>query len=82
MNRAPPTPKENVMVTVTDPQTARLLSIREACDRLSIGRTKLYEEINAGRVRPVYIGRGMRIAQHEIARYIAELERVPGEPAA
>ncbi|MBD3751655.1 MAG: DNA-binding protein [Microbacterium sp.] len=38
-----------------------------------IGRSKLFEEINAGRIRAVKIGRRTFVAHAELERYVAGL---------
>ena len=47
-----------------------LLSIPEAASALAISRTKFYELISAGLIRPVRIGRCVRVAKAEIVRFI------------
>jgi excisionase family DNA binding protein len=50
-----------------------LLTIKEVCSRLSISRSKLYELIRANQIRTVRIGkRGVRVSEHELARFIDE----------
>lgn len=49
----------------------RLLSIPEAAALLSIGRTALYSELQAGRVRSVSIGRRRLIPASAIAERAA-----------
>ena len=50
--------REEVRVELAAPTGPdRLLSIREAADVLGIGRTALYGEIGAGRLRSVTVGR-------------------------
>lgn len=39
----------------------------------NVGRSKLFEEIQAGRLRAVKIGRRTFIAQAELERYVAAL---------
>lgn len=51
----------------------RLYRIPEAAARLAISRSKLYEEIFAGRIRVVHIGGAVRIASSEIEAYIQRL---------
>jgi len=50
-----------------------LLSIPECADRLSLGRSKLYELLSRGDIRAVRIGRAVRIPATEIERYAASL---------
>lgn len=54
-----------------DPEAERLLSIPEAAERLGIGRTRLYAEIAAGRVRTIKSGRRRLVP----ASAVAELAR-------
>jgi excisionase family DNA binding protein len=49
--------------------------IPEAAQRLGIGRTKLLEEVAAGRLEVVRVGRRVLITEGALRRYIAVLER-------
>lgn len=49
----------------------RLLSIAEAADLLGIGRTRLYGELDAGRLRSLKVGRRRLIPSSAIAAYAA-----------
>lgn len=49
----------------------RLLSIPEAADALGIGRSALYGEIGAGRLRTVKVGRRRLVPSSAIAERIA-----------
>ncbi len=49
----------------------RLLSVDEAASALGIGRSRLYDEIGAGRVRSIKIGRRRLVAAGSIADFIA-----------
>ena len=40
---------------------------------LGVGRTTLYELINQGRLRPVHIGRSLRIPVAELERFVDAL---------
>lgn len=53
---------------------ARLNSVETTMDRLQIGRTKVYEEIAANRLRSVSVGRRRLISDAAIADYIEMLE--------
>jgi excisionase family DNA binding protein len=55
------------------PMPDRLLSIDEAADALGIGRSRLYEEIGAGRLRSVTVGRRRLVPASAIAAYIEAL---------
>jgi len=53
----------------------QLYTIPETMRRLRLGRTSIYEQIRAGRLRTVAQGRARRITAGAIAEYIALLER-------
>lgn len=57
---------------VTPQVTQRLLTIKEASHRSSMGRTTLYDEAKAGRLRLVKIGAATRIEVAELDRWIDE----------
>ncbi|MHA6509523.1 excisionase family DNA-binding protein [Tessaracoccus sp. Y1736] len=50
-----------------------LHSLTDSFNRLGIGRSKGYEEIAAGRLRVIKIGRRSLIAETELQRYVASL---------
>jgi excisionase family DNA binding protein len=50
----------------------RLLSINEAADALGIGRSTLYQEIDAGNLRSLKVGRRRLVPSSAIARYAAD----------
>ena len=50
-----------------------LVSVEEAAGLLAIGRTTLYELIRQGDVRPIRIGRCVRIPQRELEAYVDRL---------
>lgn len=62
---------------------SRLLRIPEAAAELSIGRSRLYELIQAGDIHAVKIGsRGVRIPSAELDRFVADrLEAAPSRAA-
>ena len=49
----------------------RLLSIDEAATVLGVGRSSLYQEIGAGRLRSLKVGRRRLVASGTLADYIA-----------
>ena len=49
----------------------RLLSVDEACALLSLGRSLIYSEIGAGRLRSIKVNRRRLIPVAAIADYIA-----------
>lgn len=56
-----------------DPKNKLLLTYPEACALLSLGETKLREEVHAGRIHTVPIGpRGVRFPIEEVYRWRAE----------
>jgi excisionase family DNA binding protein len=62
---------------MTAPSTPQrvLLTPAEAADRLSIGRTKLYELMAAGLIRSVCIDRCRRIPVSALNEYVEHLLR-------
>ena len=50
-----------------------LLSVSEAAGLLGIGRTKVYELMAAGELRPVHIGRLCRLPVDEVLGYVGRL---------
>ncbi len=61
--------------TVTGRSVVRplLVSVEHAAGLLGIGRTTLYELIRQGDVRPIRIGRCVRIPQRELEAYVERL---------
>jgi excisionase family DNA binding protein len=49
-----------------------LVNAKEAARLLGIGRTTLYELINAGAITPVHIGRCVRFPVAELDRFVAD----------
>lgn len=50
-----------------------LLTVAEAAELLSIGRTKAYEEIAADRLAAVRVGRSRRIPRDALSEYVESL---------
>lgn len=51
----------------------KLLTVKDTCEVLACGRTKVHELIRSGRLRAVKIGeRGIRIPAAEIERFVRE----------
>ena len=70
----------NPLVAVSDATTSArlmvrplLVSVDEAAGMLGIGRTTLYELIRRGDVRPIRIGRCVRIPQRELEAFVERL---------
>lgn len=58
------------------PDVERLYSIEEAAELLGIGRTLAYQEIQAGRLRSIRVGRRRRLVPSSaLADYIAAAGR-------
>jgi len=58
-----------------------LLTVREACDRLRVGKTTFYKLIAAGQVRTVAVGpQTVRVALVDLEAYVRRLRGEP-EPA-
>lgn len=56
-----------------------LLTVEEAAERLSIGRTKAYELMATGALESVTIGRCRRIPVEALEPFVAKLRRLDGE---
>ena len=48
------------------------LSIEDAARRISVGRSTIYELINAKAIRTAHVGRRTLIPESELRRFIAE----------
>jgi excisionase family DNA binding protein len=62
--------------TPSSPTPERLLSINEAAAVLGVGRSSLYRELGAGRLRSLSVGRRRLIPASAITDYAAR-QRVP-----
>ena len=63
--------RAEVAAETRPPDVERLLSIPEAADALGIGRTRLYAELEAGRLRSVHVGRRRLVPSSAVAEYAA-----------
>jgi excisionase family DNA binding protein len=54
-------------------ETARLNSIRDAVTRLRVSRSKIYEEMDNGRLQSVKVGRRRLIPESALIDYIDKL---------
>lgn len=61
-------------------QPTRLLTGVEAAELLGISERTVREMWNAGELKCVRIGRGRKVSDAEIARYIAECEQFDPAP--
>lgn len=59
------------MATGSEERTA--LTVEAAARRLSIGRTTMYGLIAAGRIRPAYVGRAVRLLTSDVDALIERL---------
>lgn len=50
--------------------SARLIQIPEVIHRTTLHKTKLYELINAGELRPIKLGRKTVFVEHEVNQWI------------
>ena len=74
MTPVPPTPRPPVATTpVFDERRLVVLTVEEAAQRLSIGRTTMYALLKAGHINSVRIGRLRRIPAEELIAYTARL---------
>lgn len=51
-----------------------LLTVTEAADRLSLGRSRLYEEISSGRLRSIQVGRRRLIPVDALGDFVRAIE--------
>ena len=58
---------------MTDQPLPLLNTMPEVVRRLGLGRSKVYEEIAAGNLRVVKVGRRTLIAETELQRYVRNL---------
>lgn len=62
-------------------ENPELLTVADFCARYSIGRTSLYREVNAGRLKLRKFGSATRIAREDAERWAAALPEYGGEAA-
>lgn len=58
---------------MTDVTTPLMHTITGTLQRLPLGRSKLYEEIAAGKLKTVKVGRRVYITEAELRRYVESL---------
>ncbi len=66
-------PASTVAVAETQPDLVALLTVEEAAQRLSIGRTTMYALLKAGQINSVRIGRLRRIPAEALTAYTDRL---------
>jgi excisionase family DNA binding protein len=57
-----------------------LLTPEQAKERLSVGRSTIYQLIRTGQLRSVRFGRAIRVSESEIERFVREAEAQATEP--
>ena len=62
-------------------ETPELMTVADFCARYSIGRTSLYREVNAGRLKVRKFGSATRIARSDAEAWAANLPEYAGEAA-
>lgn len=53
----------------------------DAARVLGIGRSKVFEEMAAGRLKSVRIGRARRVSRSALEEYVAQLDQAPASVA-
>lgn len=66
---------------VAQPAPDRLLSIPEAAAVLGVGRTRLYAEMDSGRLRSVKVGRRRVVPSSALTEYTTKAAALPGATA-
>lgn len=64
--------RDELTAATTQPAPDRLLDLRTASNLLGIGRSHLYGEMAAGRLRSVKVGRRRLIPSGALAAYMTE----------
>lgn len=54
----------------------KLYTVEEVCENLRIGRTRLYELIDAGVIKPIKIGKLTRFTHDELVAFISSAVEV------
>lgn len=55
------------------------LSVRDFCQWANISRSSFYKEVNAGRIKPVKLGKKTLILCNEAERWLSELPCASGK---
>lgn len=66
------TQQVNQQTTPNTPRTERLLTIHEVMEKTSMGRSFIFNEIAAGRIKPIKMGRVNRFVESEIDQWILD----------
>lgn len=65
------TPQLNNQVS-SNTRTERLLTIHEVMEKTSMGRSFIFNEMSAGRIKPIKMGRVNRFVESEIDQWILD----------
>lgn len=57
-------------LNLVESKGSNLLSLRQVMNRISMGRTFIYQEIAAGRFRPIKVGSSTRFLESDIEKWI------------
>lgn len=76
--RTPPMPEAQIINVTIESEEKLLLTVVEAARRLGIGRTLMYELLDAGEIASVHIGRLHKVPVEALQDFI-ERRRVAGE---
>ena len=56
-----------------------LLTVEEAADRLSVGRSSLYNLVMSGEIVSIKLGRSRRVPAAELERFVSERLEMEGD---
>lgn len=72
MQRTPLSPQSpNQAPQTCPPESKILLTVEEAAQRLSVGRTSMFAIIKSGQVRSVTIGKSRRVVAESLHEFVA-----------
>jgi excisionase family DNA binding protein len=52
----------------------RLLAVDDVADRLGVGRSRLYQELSAGRIQSIKVGRRRLIPESALYEYVRSMD--------
>lgn len=64
-------PGSNLSLRTAAPESKILLTVEEAADRLSLGRTSVFALVKNGEIRSVKVGKARRIVAASLHDYVA-----------
>ena len=56
-----------------------LVNLIQGANRISVSRSTLYKLIQSGQIRPIRIGRSVRISVEELDRFVEQLQQEQAE---